>query len=114
MPNRRAVLVRCAAQFNHQHGSPERAVGHLLTHINVGAADTACATTSKIELGPTILFVLEITRTVIVGCGVDCRAKIHCRLPVEIVMCVLTIRHPEIYSAETARTLALKEQQMPV
>src|SRR5437667_1894195 len=97
MPDRREGLVRWAAQFRHQHGRTERAVGHLLTHINVGAAEAAWTAAPKVELrrtllvvlalvALTILLVLEIAGALIVGGRVDSWTEVHRRLPVEIIV----------------------------
>src|SRR5437016_266287 len=109
MADRRVVLVRCAAQFRHHRGRRKRAVGHLLTHVNVGAAEAGSPRAPEIELTGTPRDVFEVCGAVIVVGGVDSRAKVHGRLPGEIIMRVVAPCDPDVYSAHPTGTLTLKE-----
>src|SRR2546421_10838470 len=114
MPDRRVALIQCAAQFRYQRGRPERAVGHLLTHIDI-ITTQAWAATREVELTSSPNVILEVVRTLIVGGGVDSRAEVDGWLPVEIIMRVVALCDPDVYPAEaTCGTLALKEHQTPV
>src|SRR2546425_836052 len=113
MPDRRSSLVRRAAQLRHQRGRRKRAVGHLLTHIDVSTAQT-WAGAPEIELTDAPRDVLEVARAGIIGARVDWGAEVHGWLPVEIITRVVAPREPDVYSAKPTGTLTLKEQRSPV
>src|SRR6267142_3931989 len=108
MPDKRVILVRWTTQFRHQHGRRERAVSHLLTHVEViTTQDRAGA--SKVKLTSSSNVVLEVVRTLIIEGRVDTWANIHSGLPVEIIMRVVALCDPDVYSADAWKTLTLKE-----
>src|SRR5437870_4895830 len=109
MPDRRAVLVQRTAQFRNQCGCTERSVWHLVTHIDVGGPQ-AWAAAPEVELtGAPRVVLIEVCRAVVVVGGVDSRAKVHGRLPTEIIVNVIPLCDPDVYSTQPTGPLTLKE-----
>ena len=96
MPDPRVALVRWAAQFRHQRGRGKRAVAHLLADIKVCETQARAA---EVKLAPARDLVLEVCRAIVIGSRIHCCAKVHCWLPVEIIMRVIALGDEEVYSA---------------
>src|SRR5437016_575477 len=109
MPDRRAVLIQWAAQFRDQCGCPERSVCHLVTHIDIGGAQ-ARAGAPEVELtgAPRVVRIKVCGAVIIVG-GVDSRAQVDGWLPTEIIMNVIPLGDPDIYSTQPTGPLTLKK-----